>query len=363
PFWLKLKPRSPRWLQLVRSREGWLRLRARAHGFFSLDLLGSTSERAVCRELAPMPATPPDERNVRAKSGEAADVSELVELRRHVDSTKAEVLQTIAGVQSSLSSLATQFAKGWTSVEAKLESKIDSLADTQAEQEARIDHLEQEIKNLHQLLGNIKREKPIPPVATSSSFDRDVDACILILRTKLSSTRAAIKSSISAWLQRAQLDEGDVEWEGDETSNRHVLRVKGARLYAARKVQQAIGALRLPNNSWERFKVAAVSCEDQELFISPDKNQAQVKRELGIKHVRRELELHYPSLKFFSDKTKGEVSTQWKPLVRVEPLPGDALPRFEFAMENLRAFSIDKDTILSGVKANYRQQSDTQWSI
>ncbi|CAK0872844.1 unnamed protein product [Prorocentrum cordatum] len=242
-------------------------------------------------------------------------------------------MASIAGIQQSLASTSNQFAKGWTTVAEKLETTYESISAKQAEQEARIDLFESQIKELHGLLGNIKRAKPLPPAASDFNFDRDVDQCILILRSKLSCTRASVRAAIGGWLQRAQIAEGDVDWEGDETGNKHVMRIRGARMYAARKDQQAI------------------------------ENQAQVKRELGLKYIRRELELHYPSLKYYSDKLIGEVSTQWKPLVRVEPLPGDVLPRFEFALENLRAFSIDKETILSGVKANYRQQSDAQWSV
>eukprot|EP00959_Pyramimonas_sp_CCMP1952_P288245 6027282-Pyramimonas_sp.AAC.1 len=65
----------------------------------------------------------------------------------------------------------------------------------------------------------------------------------------------------------------------------------------------------------------------QEIFISGDKNVAQVKRELGLKRVRRELELHYGHLRFYSDKDKGEISCQWEPLVHVEPQAGEAPPK------------------------------------
>eukprot|EP00959_Pyramimonas_sp_CCMP1952_P099373 2077483-Pyramimonas_sp.AAC.1 len=56
---------------------------------------------------------------------------------------------------------------------------------------------------------------------------------------------------------------------------------------------------------------------ESEFYISGDKNPATIKRELGLKVVRRELAVLAPQLKFFSDKESGEISSGWEPLIKL----------------------------------------------
>ena len=49
-----------------------------------------------------------------------------------------------------------------------------------------------------------------------------------------------------------------------------------------------------------------------------------------------------PTLKYFCDKDKGDISSSWKPLVSVEPNPGDNAPTVHYCIANLADIGIQK---------------------
>ena len=79
--------------------------------------------------------------------------------------------------------------------------------------------------------------------------------------------------------------------------------------------------------------------------------------------MRKELELRHPDFKFYPDKENGEVSCQWKPLVKVEPAQGGEPPKLALALANLHLFKIDKGAVVDAVRSFYGKASATEWSV
>ncbi|CAK0888071.1 unnamed protein product, partial [Prorocentrum cordatum] len=292
----------------------------------------------------------------RQRIAHAVAPEDAASLKEYVDTTKKSMLAALANVQNSVATLTNTFTSSWNDIDKRTEARLNGVECRQSAQEARIDVLEGQIRSLTETLGDIKAARPAP--AAAPGFNRNTDPTILLLRTKLSCAKAGVLAALSDWLGRAQLNESDFSVEGEPVSNRYILRINGSVPYASRKVQQALGALRRHDQTWERFQCQAPDNSTQEIFISGDKNVAQVKGELGLKRVRRELELHYGHLRFYSDKDKGEISCQWKPLVHVEPQAGEAPPKLSFCLANLNALGIDKTKILDGVMAGFKSASE-----
>ncbi|CAK0827585.1 unnamed protein product, partial [Prorocentrum cordatum] len=60
---------------------------------------------------------------------------------------------------------------------------------------------------------------------------------------------------------------------------------------------------------------------------------------------------------------KGDISCQWKQLVRVDPQQGDAPLVLSFVMANVREFNLDKQGIVAGVKAPRTGSVKAEWSL
>eukprot|EP00959_Pyramimonas_sp_CCMP1952_P025258 529966-Pyramimonas_sp.AAC.1 len=69
-------------------------------------------------------------------------------------------------------------------------------------------------------------------------------------------------------------------------------------------------------NDWRRFVVADTAGIQQGLHIGPDKSQAQVRTEIALKAVKRAFIQTFPQKEVFINKHRGELSHQWKPILR-----------------------------------------------
>eukprot|EP00959_Pyramimonas_sp_CCMP1952_P133556 2792839-Pyramimonas_sp.AAC.1 len=79
------------------------------------------------------------------------------------------------------------------------------------------------------------------------------------------------------------------------TAKRFIIQFTGQTHLAARAVRQAMSAIKQRNNTWRRFYAEFPSGGQTDLFISVDKHQATIRRELGIKLFRREFGTAYPN--------------------------------------------------------------------
>eukprot|EP00959_Pyramimonas_sp_CCMP1952_P380153 7964111-Pyramimonas_sp.AAC.1 len=166
-------------------------------------------------------------------------------------------------------------------------------------------------------------------------------------------------SASQAWrshcasFNKVNIGADDYTIEGGPTSKRYNFRFKGSAAYASRKVSQALGALKKDDGDWMRFSTLDITNKRVEVFLSGDKNACQTKRELACKQIRRILERSHGDLRFFTDTQKGEISSQWKALVKVTFQHGDAVPCVEYSTANLQHLGIDKDALVAATNAEF----------
>ena len=106
------------------------------------------------------------------------------------------------------------------------------------------------------------------------------------------------------------------------------------------KIQQLMGSLRQSDGTYERFTCEDAGGEPHEVFASTDKSPAMVRREWGLKKMRNVISQMADHLKLYADKTKGEVSCQWKPLAKLVPQPGGSPPVLSYADANIRSLGL-----------------------
>eukprot|EP00959_Pyramimonas_sp_CCMP1952_P066102 1380240-Pyramimonas_sp.AAC.1 len=104
----------------------------------------------------------------------------------------------------------------------------------------------------------------------------------------------------------------------------------------------------------------------QELYLSLDKSPCMVKTEISLKRARKVLEsiygAHPHNIKFFTDKSQGTISAQWKQLLRITVSGPGVQPTVEYADDHLQELGMVKDAIKSRVDGALSSTSQpTRW--
>eukprot|EP00959_Pyramimonas_sp_CCMP1952_P294851 6166729-Pyramimonas_sp.AAC.1 len=113
---------------------------------------------------------------------------------------------------------------------------------------------------------------------------------ILPCPTHLFSVHQTWPSSLpGAELQSAASNEDHFTVESGPEDRKFVLRVKGLETLAARRAAQALGALKRPDGSWQKFATVDAQGYPTDVFLSADKSPAMVRAEIACKQVRQTL--------------------------------------------------------------------------
>ncbi|CAK0855884.1 unnamed protein product, partial [Prorocentrum cordatum] len=275
------------------------------------------------------------------------DAMESDDLKQYVDDTKKELLQAISAISTNVGSLGKLVNDSVGGLSRQVEARMSGLERTQREQEDEMARMSARITRLEEILGIMQKEVPQAVVDPSSNeFDRQPDPAILVIRCKSYSTKESVAVSVvKPIIEKNNIPHSEVQFEGDPAGKRFVLRIKGSPAYAARRVGQIIGSFKISAQEWRRFSAMDSQNTPSEVFVSVDKSQAQVKREIVAKQLKRVLSELYPQHHFHIDKAKGEVSLQWKPLLRGVPAQGNEVPTIEYADVNLQHFNLSRTDI------------------
>ena len=199
---------------------------------------------------------------------------------------------------------------------------------------------------------------------SDDNFTRKVDATILRISSKAILAKAAVLSSVAPWLAEADLDAEHYELIGHDSSRKFVLQFKGNAGMAKNRASKAHQLLRGRDGTWRSFSAAKPSGGNETYYISRDKNSAQVKRELDTKRLAQACSkvcTAHPN--FHANRTDGELSISWVPIVRVVPQPGDDPSTLEWNSKWIAENPINRDAITEEYKLLCRPKSEVSWCL
>ncbi|CAK0838978.1 unnamed protein product, partial [Prorocentrum cordatum] len=227
-----------------------------------------------------------------------------------------------------------------------VEQRLSNAEKRQRSTEQKMQALQEKVERLEAILGIMQNEVPPTPTEENTSFDRKVEPCVLICRSKnIISRDELVKSVVGPTLEKNNMQLSEIVIESDPAAKRFVVRVSGSAPYASRLINQILGSFKIAAAQWEIFFANDVNGTRAEVYISTDKSPCQVQREILTQKNKTTLVNLYPDHHFHINKQLGEVSTQWEPLVRVPPRAGvRSKPIFEFDEANLAFFGIDRET-------------------
>ncbi|CAK0826778.1 unnamed protein product [Prorocentrum cordatum] len=228
-------------------------------------------------------------------------------------------MDSLGKLQASMDDIAKQVHKSCTDLSKQVERRLADVERHQQQTDSTVQKLSDKIERLEQILGLMRSEYP-PVRVEDSSFDRDPDPTVLVLRAKAMLPKANVdKDAVQPILERNNLSPTDVKLEGDPAGRRLLLRLNGNAQLAARR--------------------------------SFPRTQKQVQTELLTKKLKAALSELYPAHNFHGNRDRGEISTQWKPLVRATPQPSQGSePTLELARASLVQFGFCADQIRAKFK-------------
>ncbi|CAK0912205.1 unnamed protein product, partial [Prorocentrum cordatum] len=309
------------------------------------------------------PATPRSEQEAPPAKIARAGGDDNNEIRAYVDRTRSELFGALDGVKRSLSGITENLDKHFYGLSQQLEQRFSRVEARVDNHQKSITDMQAEIAEMRLLLNCVKTETPTTTTPVSQAFHRTTNPSIIVVRAQALVSSAKVAECIGPWLADCNLDVDDWEVSTLEgpAARRFTVTIRGAAGYAARKVAQCLGNLRNHDNTYRRFNTVDVAGQQIQLFVSSDKNTFQIKRELFIKQARKLLSEKYEHKRFFTDRGKGEISCQWRPILRITPVDGEA-PTIEWDRTVCSELGIDNDGIGMQLKTLFCGPEETHGS-
>eukprot|EP00959_Pyramimonas_sp_CCMP1952_P394266 8261049-Pyramimonas_sp.AAC.1 len=124
----------------------------------------------------------------------------VAELRSFVTGTRNELLEAVARLQSNVTEFGAGVSKFCDNISKQVKARFADLQAQQNNAQVRVSALERQVADLQQLLHCIKADEPTA-VVQYSSFNRHVDPCILVIRSKAVVAAKDVENSVGAWLE------------------------------------------------------------------------------------------------------------------------------------------------------------------
>ena len=168
-------------------------------------------------------------------------------------------------------------------------------------------------------------------VDNSSGFFRKIDPTVLFcnVANKVKIPRARFFGAIVKLVGEAGLNEDTFKLVGDELDDRFEIKWLGEPRTASTRCLQFFQSLQLGRGKWKPQLVADEQGREVQFFVGPDKNLAQVRREVLTKSLREIVKPMLPEKEIWMRKSTGTLFVDKRMLVSVKIL-GEASARLEW---------------------------------
>ncbi|CAK0798600.1 unnamed protein product [Prorocentrum cordatum] len=150
------------------------------------------------------------------------------------------------------------------------------------EQEA----LKASVKQLQDTLAIAEQQVAAPiDVAKLMEWNRTIDLSVFTLSSDVAAAPNDIFNALAEWMQAANVSRDQLRLVGDTPQKKFILQCVGGAAGVAR-ANALQTSLKLPNNQgWRQFEVLAVSGARVSLYVNPDKNAKDIRKEVQTKKL------------------------------------------------------------------------------
>ena len=308
----------------------------------------------------------------RIRGGDDEDVPDFEALMaglradvfKHVDdnlkSTADNITSTFTGVVRALD---VKVEKRFSVVEASLTDLGAAQSSLQSQYDVLKGEIKEMLKQLHVCESGTTLEDP--PVTSGRPFDGPVDTTILRVETQ--SRDIIAKTTLDEFIKNLFL-EANVERDkynliGDDTDFRFVIKFTGTAGLAARRVDQARHALRDASGKFKELSISKPAGGSTRIFINPDRNPKMQKLERETKRMGNIFKDLYKDIKWHINRIDGEISKDWKPILKLEVHPKDTPTRILWNLAALSEVDINKQDAVDKFTDFAKERSKVNWSL
>eukprot|EP00959_Pyramimonas_sp_CCMP1952_P270516 5655413-Pyramimonas_sp.AAC.1 len=110
------------------------------------------------------------------------------------------------------------------------------------------------------------------------------------------------------------------------------------------------------------FKIKSTTGEQTNIFVGPDKSMCTIRRTAACRSIRRALQEARSGRRFFTDMAKGEISSNWGPLIKIKPVPQSDTPEIAWDPANIVAEGLSQSELGPIAQQAIAGPSPTVWS-
>ena len=236
---------------------------------------------------------------------------------------------------------------------AALEARMDAEDRAKPSREAEVDHLRR---------GLAIASAPVPPpILAAGDFDRDIDPCIVRIRTSEVVSKDSAFEGVQSLIAGLRLDDpNSVQIEGKVVGKSFALRFSGAPGLAGSRVRKFLG-MQKSDGEWQHYTAKTPSGAEARIFLDIDKNQKTTRTELIARKSCRTLKETYPAHSFFLKKADSTVCVNWVPLLRVQ-VESPQVHKLEWNPQLVEELGIDRSKVAKKVEKDIEDpHAGIQW--
>ena len=317
----------------------------------------------------------PDPDSPGAASPSAASASTAVDndfaalaaqLRAEFTDVSKDILETALAKQSDkfLSVVARTVGEATQAQAARsaaIEADVEALRATDERLAKQQLEMREQIKKLQAAMD--VAEKTVPLVDAGNDFEREIDTSIIRVSAKDTVTKIELIKTLQPILTEASIDDSMYTVEGDTASKKFTVRFSGATHLALRRVNKTLEMLRLPDGAWRELEAPKVAGgAPSRLFLSRDKNRRAIRIEMDLRRLRRILTDALPGATYHADRIQGQLSCNWVPVVKVEPVADGSPSLLRWNQNYLNANpSLDRIALEDAFKASLPAAPAATW--
>ena len=230
------------------------------------------------------------------------------------------------------------------------EAAIKGVEVHQSHQDTRLDNHDDRLEALEREFLLRSTATSVPAANQQRRWDQKPDAATLRLNIhdQQLCTPQAIEKATEKWLKDAGFSFGStahLSGNGNSLASTWTIRFAGDELEGDRRARKAIQCLKHDDGTWEQLHVQLPNGQQARIYISPDKNDLQIKTEQSGKRLLEAARAIHPNLEWHLIRKQGIVTVGWDRVALAVPITSTNI-EIQWLHETAARHQINKDAII-----------------
>ena len=157
-------------------------------------------------------------------------------------------------------------------------------------------------------------------------------------------SKEAIHDAFQVLAEEANIEKEMFEVFGDRLDNRFTFKLQGDFKTASARASQLLLSLRLGPGKFKTQEAKGAGAEKVKFNINPDKNGAQVRKEVQTKSLREIIEKHLPNKEVTANRSEGTILVD-RQILAIVQVQSEDNSRIAWKPSKVTALALEQATI------------------